>query len=87
MKGYGWVPIDASEAWKDPTKKDFFFGALDANRVQFSVGRDLTLATPQPGPPINYFIYPYVEVDGKPFTHVSKKFAFKDLSANLAPAR
>jgi transglutaminase-like putative cysteine protease len=81
LKGYGWVPIDASEAWKDPAKKDFFFGALDANRVQFSVGRDLTLATPQTGPPLNYFIYPYVEVDGKPFTHVSKKFAFKDLNA------
>src|ERR1700722_18911349 len=81
LKGYGWVPIDASEAWKDPAKKDFFFGALDANRVQFSVGRDLTLATPQTGPPLNYFIYPYVEVDGKPFTHVSKKFGFKDLSA------
>ncbi|MGA8101004.1 MAG: transglutaminase domain-containing protein [Candidatus Acidiferrales bacterium] len=87
LKGYGWVPIDASEAWKDPSKKDFFFGALDANRVQFSVGRDLTLATPQTGPPLNYFIYPYVEVDGKPFTHVSKKFAFKDWSANVAPAK
>jgi transglutaminase-like putative cysteine protease len=86
LKGYGWVPIDASEAWKDPAKKDFFFGALDANRVQFSVGRDLTLATPQAGPPLNYFIYPYVEVDGKPFTHVTKKFAFKDLSANPVAA-
>jgi transglutaminase-like putative cysteine protease len=86
LKGYGWVPIDASEAWKDPGKKDFFFGALDANRVQFSVGRDLTLATPQTGPPLNYFIYPYVEVDGKPFSHVSKKFAFKDLSAGSITA-
>jgi transglutaminase-like putative cysteine protease len=87
LKGYGWVPIDASEAWKDPAKKDFFFGALDANRVQLSVGRDLTLATPQTGPPLNYFIYPYVELDGKPFTHVSKKFAFKDLSAVTTPTK
>jgi transglutaminase-like putative cysteine protease len=86
LKGYGWVPIDASEAWKDPARKDFFFGALDANRVQFSVGRDITLATPQAGPPLNYFIYPYVEVDGKPFTHITKKFTYKNLNANPTTA-
>jgi transglutaminase-like putative cysteine protease len=81
LKGYGWVPIDASEAWKDPSKRDYFFGAHDANRVQFSVGRDLTLAPPQSGPSLNYFIYPYVEVDGKPFSSVNKKFSFRDENA------
>jgi len=49
LKDYGWVPIDASEAWKDPSKREYFFGAHDANRVQFSVGRDLILASPQAG--------------------------------------
>ena len=81
LNGYGWVPIDASEAWKDPAKKEYFFGAHDANRVQFSAGRDLTLAPPQAGPPLNYFVYPYVEVDGKPFASVNKRFSFRDVSA------
>ncbi|HEV3254702.1 MAG TPA: transglutaminase-like domain-containing protein [Candidatus Acidoferrales bacterium] len=86
LEGYGWVPVDASEAWKDPSRRDYFFGAHDANRVQFSVGRDLTLAPPQAGPPLNYFIYPYIEVDGKPFAQVSRKFSFRDVPAAGAAA-
>ena len=29
--------------------------------------RDLVLAPPEAGPPLNYFIYPHVEMDGKTF--------------------
>ena len=47
LDGYGWVPVDASEAWKHQEKKDYFFGALDEDRVKFSEGRDLVLAPPQ----------------------------------------
>ena len=75
---YGWVPVDISEAWKDQTRKDYFFGAHDANRVQFSIGRDLTLTPPQSGDPLNYFVYPYVEINGKKFENVSNHFAFED---------
>jgi len=81
LNGVGWVPVDISEAWKDPKKHDYFFGALDANRVQFSVGRDLTLQPKQDGGPLNYFIYPYVEVDGKPFEGIERKFSYHELSA------
>jgi transglutaminase-like putative cysteine protease len=80
LNGVGWVPVDISEAWKDPKKHDYFFGALDANRVQFSVGRDLTLRPKQDGGPLNYFIYPYVEVDGKPFEGIEKKFSYREMS-------
>lgn len=79
LKGYGWVPVDTSEASKNPAKKEYFFGAHDENRVQFSIGRDIVLNPPQAGEPVNFFIYPYVEVDGKPFSDVQKKFFFKDL--------
>jgi transglutaminase-like putative cysteine protease len=79
VNGLGWVPVDISEAWKDPKKRDYFFGTLDANRVQFSMGRDLTLEPKQNGGPLNYFIYPYVEVDGKPFEGVEKKFSYREL--------
>ena len=72
----GWVPVDISEAWKDPSKHDYFFGSIDANRVQFTTGRDLTLEPKQDGPPLNYFIYPYVEVNGRPYEAVERKFTF-----------
>ncbi len=86
---YGWVPVDISEAWKDPSKKDYFFGAHDANRVQLSMGRDLILNPPQSGEPLNYFVYPHVEVDGKKWENVSNQFAFADvgISATVATGK
>jgi transglutaminase-like putative cysteine protease len=80
VSGLGWVPVDISEAWKDPSKHDFFFGSLDTNRVQFTMGRDLTLNPPQSGPPLNYFVYPYSELNGQPYDGVERKFSFRDLS-------
>ena len=80
-KGVGWVPVDASEAAKDPSKREYFFGAHDENRVEFTRGRDLTLKPRQSGDPLNYFIYPYAEVDGKAHAGVEKSFAYRDLTA------
>jgi hypothetical protein len=77
----GWIPIDISEAWKHQEKRDYFFGAHDVNRVQFTLGRDLELSPAQAGPPLNYFIYPYVEVDGKEYRNVSIDFSFRDVEA------
>jgi len=83
----GWVPVDISEAWKHPEKKDYFFGAHDVNRVQFSIGRDLKLNPPQQGDPLNYFVYPYVEVGGKQHQNVSFSFSFADEGGTQASAR
>ncbi|HZE28357.1 MAG TPA: transglutaminase domain-containing protein [Terriglobales bacterium] len=80
----GWIPVDISEAWKHPDKHDYFFGAHDANRVQFSTGRDLKLSPPQAGPPLNYLVYPYVEVDGREYSNVSIHFSFQDVEAPAA---
>ena len=33
-----WVPVDISEAWKHQEKHDYFFGAHDVNRMQFTQG-------------------------------------------------
>jgi transglutaminase-like putative cysteine protease len=77
VEPYGWIPVDASEAWKHPEKKDYFFGAHDDNRLQFTVGRDIRLDPSQKGDPLNYFIYPYAELDGKLFA-VESKFSFQD---------
>ncbi|MGA8622023.1 MAG: transglutaminase domain-containing protein [Candidatus Sulfotelmatobacter sp.] len=84
IEGRGWVPVDISEAWKHPEKRDYFFGSHDVNRLQFSMGRDLRLSPPQEGGPLNYFVYPYVEVDGREFANVSMAFSFADLGTATA---
>jgi transglutaminase-like putative cysteine protease len=78
IDGKGWIPVDISEAWKHPEKHDYFFGSHDVNRVQFSMGRDLRLNPAQDGKPLNYFVYPYVEVDGQEYPNVSLAFSFAD---------
>jgi transglutaminase-like putative cysteine protease len=87
LPGHGWVPVDTSEASKRPEKREYFFGAHDENRVQFSIGRDLVLAPPQSGEPLNYFVYPYVELDGRPHDGVERSLRFRDLDASGAASR
>ena len=84
LDGYGWVPVDTSEARKHPEKREYFFGAHDENRVEFSEGRDLILAPKQAGEPLNYFVYPYVEVDGEPWDGVERTFTYRDLEGGAA---
>ena len=83
VDGIGWIPIDASEAWKHKEKINYFFGGLDTNRVMFSLGRDLRLNPSQQGDALNYFVYPYAELDGKPFDELKRQFSFQD---DVAPA-
>jgi len=75
----GWVPVDISEAWKDKSKYEYHFGAVDENRIEFSQGRDIVLQPQQSGDPLNYFVYPYAELDGKVFKGVGVLFKFKDV--------
>lgn len=77
-EGKGWIPVDISEANKNPTMKEYYFGNLTEDRVSFTVGRDLTLTPKQDGPPLNFLVYPYVEVGGKPYDKVERKFNFQD---------
>jgi len=84
---HGWVPVDISEAWKHQEKRDYFFGAHDVNRVQFTMGRDLRLSPAQDGPPLNYFVYPYVEVAGKEYPNVSLAVSFADVDAGKTAAK
>jgi transglutaminase-like putative cysteine protease len=78
-EGIGWVPVDASEAAKDPARREYFFGTHDENRVEFTRGRDLILNPKQGGAPLNYFIYPYAEADGQALTSVERSFAYRDV--------
>lgn len=78
LPGYGWVPVDAADVRKamltenlkleNPKTAEhraYFWGGIDPYRVKLSVGRDLTLNPPQPGGPLNYFMYPFARVGDK----------------------
>jgi transglutaminase-like putative cysteine protease len=76
VEDLGWIPVDASEAWKHPDKKEFFFGNLDANRVAFTLGRDISLDAHVE--PLNYLIYPFVLVDGRLHQEVRTSVRFAE---------
>jgi len=78
LPGAGWVPVDASEAWKQPALREYFFGAHDPHRVLFTRGRDIRFNPAQEGEPLNYFIYPYAERNGKPLKDIGWEFRFRD---------
>jgi transglutaminase-like putative cysteine protease len=79
LEGKGWIPVDASQASTNKARKEYYFGNLCENRVEFSLGRDILLKPPQQGEKLNFFIYPYVEVDGKPFDKMERSFTFREV--------
>jgi len=60
-----WVPVDISEAWKNPTLADYYFGHNPANRFELTKGRDLVVDPAPAGGPINFLVYPLLEIDGR----------------------
>ena len=60
-----WVPVDISEAWKNPKLADYYFGHNPANRFELARGRDLIVDPAPATGPINFLVYPLLEVDGQ----------------------
>ena len=94
--GYGWVVVDPADVRKAILEKkisleqakplrEYYFGAVDESRIAFGTGRDLVLNPPQTGEPLNYFMYPYAEADGKPLNedlygfNLGYKITFREL--------
>lgn len=75
----GWFPVDVSEAWKrdDPSERGFYFGNLDANRVQFTTGRDVALVPPPRTGAVDRFIFPLAEA-AEQRIDVGLEFSFMD---------
>ena len=71
-----------SMANQNPKLKDYCFGNLTEDRITFSIGRDLELVPKQDGPPLNFFVYPYAEVDGKPLAadKIKRKYSYEDIA-------
>ncbi len=79
--GVAWVPVDASDAarLRDPAKTAYLFGNLDADRFDVTTGRDLELTPRQKDGPVNFLIYPYVEVDGKAYGQTKIRLEYRDI--------
>jgi len=81
LPGRGWVPIDASEAAKHPEQRELFYGTHPADRIHFTTGRDLVISETSKTSPLNYFIYPYVEVGGKPWKgKLNNRFSYREIN-------
>ena len=78
VEGEGWYPVDISEADKDPSKVEYFFGTVDESRVEMMVGRDFSLEGLEEEV-VNLFIYPLLEIDDKKSSKFSKSFKYKNI--------
>ena len=75
-----WTPVDISEADKHPEMKERLFGSLPPDRIAFSKGRDIILVPASETGPLNFFVYPHVEVNGEvwPKEKIKLDFSFKN---------
>jgi len=71
-----WVPVDISEAWKNPQLAGYYFGHNPANLFELTKGRDLIFDPAPATGPINFLAYPLLEMDGK-VVKPETSFAFK----------
>lgn len=75
----GWVPADVSEASRHPDKREYFFGAIDEDRVMLSRGRDIVMVPPSQGGPENFFTEPRIEKRSGDSVIYEKKLEFSSL--------
>ncbi len=78
IKGEGWYPVDISEADKDHSKVEYFFGTVDESRVEMMVGRDFILKNYDQGE-VNLFIYPILEINDQKSNKFKKSFFYRNI--------
>jgi transglutaminase-like putative cysteine protease len=87
LPSYGWVPVDPSDVAKLMLKedldindskvieaRDYFFGAQTETYIDLATGRDIILNPKQDAGPLNYFMYPYAEVDKIALDFISQEY-------------
>lgn len=94
VAGYGWIPVDPADVRKIILEEDlplkdarvrevreYLFGNWEDNWLAFNYARDFTLTPPQNKTPLNYFMYPYCEVDGSPLDYFEPKTFSYEISS------
>lgn len=87
LPDYGWIPVDPSDVAKLMLKenleltdeavisaRDYYFGTQTETYVDLAEGRDIILNPAQDGDLLNYFMYPYAEVNGEPLDFISQEY-------------
>lgn len=89
VPGYGWVPADAADVRKimladkldlkgAQDKIDYYFGGVEQYRIALARGgRGYYLNPRQNDGPLNYFMYPYAEVNGKSLEWLAAQTSLK----------
>jgi len=87
LPGTGWVPVDPADVRKMMLVKnleakspeaeryrEFFWGGDDLMRITLNTGsRGVVFNPPQKGGPVNYFMYPFGQVDGESLNYFDPK--------------
>ena len=92
LPGTGWIPVDPADVRKmmlvhDLKLKDadnwreFFWGGDDLFRIVLEKGsRGVVFQPEQKGEPLNYFMYPFCQVDGETLNYFDPKHFFYSVS-------
>ena len=75
-----WVPVDISEASRSPELADYYFGHHPANRFEVTRGRDLVVEPAPVSSPINFLVYPLLEIDGR-IVKMENVFSFRRIKS------
>jgi transglutaminase-like putative cysteine protease len=85
LPGTGWVQVNPADVRKIMLKKklsinqaksyrEYYFGAVDEYRIVLERGaRGIVFNPKQDAEPLNYFMYPYAEIDGEPLDYFDPK--------------
>src|SRR3989338_7440263 len=79
IKGKGLIPVDISEADKYPQKRDYYFGNIDEDRIRLTAGRDIILKEARDLRSLNFFVFPYAELNGQQFNDMDIELSYKNL--------
>jgi transglutaminase-like putative cysteine protease len=85
LPGTGWIPVDPADVRKlmlvnnldlqgAREHREYFFGSVDQYHLVLEKdARGIVFSPPQEAPSLNYFLYPYAEVDGTPLDYFEPK--------------
>jgi hypothetical protein len=69
-----WIPLPQADGYQDVSLLH-----IDSPAA-YSEGRDIRLSSDQKRDPLNYFIYPYAEINGQQVKNLETHFSFRDVA-------